>query len=239
MTSSLPGCHDCNGLCCRRYHVPVNGRDLHRLSLALQLPAEAFVRVTETEEGWRGAFRTSEEDRFWRIELAHREDSTTCTFLIELPGGTGRCGVYPDRPDVCRNFPIQMRHAVPSVIEGIPCPPGCWEPVDEAAWAPVLDHAELEWRIYETTLERWDGWAARRSSREPAEPAVLFAWLADLYIRLETIRADVGEEGMATAGADVGAFILGDRDGPAADLIARCVWAAAELPGELDARAAR
>lgn len=227
-----PGCHDCNGACCRRYLVPVHGFDLHRLTRSQQLPVEAFARFSPTDPGSRGAFRLSRDDRSFRITLAHRDGGSTCTFLLELPGGAGRCGVYPHRPDVCAVFPMEMSAGVPVVRDDVACPPGRWEPLDSAVWAPALDRAELEWRIYETALERWDGWVRRRAAGDPADPAMLLAWLADLYTRLDPIRAELGEAGLAAAAADVGNFACGELDGPAADLIARCVWAATGLPGE-------
>jgi hypothetical protein len=213
--------------------VPITGTDAFRLSARLQLPYEAFARLSHSHADARGAFRLSADDRFWRLALQHREGTSACVLLMELPNAAGRCGVYAARPDVCQVFPLALEEGIPVVREDVPCPPGRWEPVDHGMWRPLLDRSELEWQIYQTVLGRWSAWASGLPASDPAEPAMFLAWLHDLYRRLQDVRAEIGEAGLLEATADVEAFVCGDRSGPAADLIARCVWAAGDLPGEV------
>ena len=79
-------CQAC-GACCHNKAIEISPNEAERLAANRGFPVEEFRRLFAEEDG-----RT----------LRNRRDGS-CVFLNE-----GRCAVHPDRPLVCRMFPIGL-----------------------------------------------------------------------------------------------------------------------------------
>jgi len=79
-------CQAC-GACCHNKAIAVGPHEVERLAANRGLPAGEFRRLFTEEDG---------------ATLLNRPDGS-CVFLTE-----GRCAVHPDRPLVCRMFPIGL-----------------------------------------------------------------------------------------------------------------------------------
>ena len=128
MTGTFGGCAACIGDCCRRYVVPLTVDDVLRLVAATALHPAEFVALRPTPTGFTG-FRIAPDGEVY-LTLAKRPAQPwhhgACTFLLELPGGQARCGVYPARPGACRTFPTTPVHGTAAVKSGTLCGPDAW-----------------------------------------------------------------------------------------------------------------
>ena len=96
-------CRSCSQ-CCPRKYIRVNPYEVARMARFLQISTTQF-RDFYTEQN--GA-------------ILKRNDSDTCVFL-----GDGGCGIYPERPLVCRLYPLGRQVAADGTEE--------WEHADRPA----------------------------------------------------------------------------------------------------------
>lgn len=118
-------CDGCAAGCCRAFAVPLTGFDIVRIMRRQGLGFWDFVARWEDAGGSisRGVaphFHFADlPDVPFVIGLLHHESrafpgATRCRFLqereptAEAPDGTGRCGMYADRPLACRIFPARI-----------------------------------------------------------------------------------------------------------------------------------
>ena len=118
-------CEGCHGGCCRSFAVPVTGADVFRLTRAT---GRGFWEVACRWPDADGKIARRDAPALYFAEaprapvvlcLVHEESralpgSARCRFLLETPPtadrprGTGRCGVYADRPAACRGYPLRF-----------------------------------------------------------------------------------------------------------------------------------
>ena len=198
-------CEGCHGGCCRSFAVPVTGADVFRLTRATG------------RDFWEVACRWPDADgkiaRKYAPPLYFAGDpggpsvlclkheasaalpgSTKCRFLRETaptadrPRGTGRCGVYGDRPAACRSFPTRFAadgqlvkvHDVPARGRSGTHPaydlcPRPWtaDDVDPLTAPSQLAAAKWEMDFFRRVAAAWN--------RSPRPSAALPAYLEAVY----------------------------------------------------------
>lgn len=216
-------CEACAAPCCRNYTVTISGHDAYRLSDGLRVPMRAFAEMCWSRE--RDATHrilldpgTDGERHWYRVALRQVPDVAEssdapgpsaasgwrCVFLVSL-GGLGRCGVYDQRPSVCRAYPTQLEDDLVQLRSTPYCPPGGWQL--DAMDLPYF-HAELvekrrQHALYDGLIQAWN----ERVVSEHADLRVrdFFAFLEAAYGEL----ARRGRAALSTAdeplqSADVG-----------------------------------
>ncbi|MBI1345405.1 YkgJ family cysteine cluster protein [bacterium] len=131
-------CQGCHSGCCRAFAVPVTGADLIQMEHQLRQPMESFIHRWEDPNGMI-ACETAPHFYFedqpglpYTICLkpevsATFRNVTRCHFLVEQPPtpdrplGTAQCGIYGQRPLVCRIFPTKLSETgMLAELHGIP-----------------------------------------------------------------------------------------------------------------------
>lgn len=151
------GCTGCEGRCCRQYLVPLTCLDVHALSRALALDPERFAELVPDDDP--DGIRFEPVGQTFSIALARPDaaaERPPCVFLMELPGGAARCGVYADRPLACRAFPMTAAAGGVAVLPGIPCPAGSWERAALDGWSPTLRRAAEEAEAHRRIVAAWN-----------------------------------------------------------------------------------
>lgn len=182
-------CNRCSR-CCRDKVIKVNPYEIARMARRVGLTTGAFTeRYTEDGVG---------------AQLTRRADGT-CTFL-----GPEGCGVHPDRPLVCRIYPLG-RHVAADGTE---------------RWSHLAPHPETK-GVYGADGTIGDYIAAQQALPYMRATDEYAAWLRRAYDVLETA-GDGGDEGIS--GAD-----LLDMDSAIA---ARCEESGMQEPLDIEARKA-
>lgn len=131
-------CGSCHAGCCRAYAVPITGADVLRLERQTGLGFWDFACRWEDRLGHIAGDYVphlhfdDEPLTPFTLCLLHRPSelfptTTRCRFLEESPPtdaaplGTGRCGVYDQRPAACRVFPLNLqKSSLLTVLEDVP-----------------------------------------------------------------------------------------------------------------------
>jgi Fe-S-cluster containining protein len=97
----------------------------------------------------------------FRLVLEKRgtfEPTGPCVFLMELGGGHSRCGVYDDRPSVCRIYPTRMTQGVLALGGDVLCPPDAWSAEDVALrhWRDAHRRMRFHFDVYVEVVRRWN-----------------------------------------------------------------------------------
>ena len=128
-TKRPPSTHPCAscGLCCHTYIVPLSGADLHRIVRSLDLaPGDVSIAWRETDPG-QDRFRLEPDGQLYSLALEKRtwsRQQSPCVFLMRLPGGQDRCGIYGLRPAACRAYPMLNVRGAVALRDDPLCPPG-------------------------------------------------------------------------------------------------------------------
>lgn len=141
-------CHRCLA-CCRFKKIQVNPYEIARLARRLDLSTTEFIIRHTTSGG---------------TVLRFREDGT-CAFLTDRG-----CGVHPDRPLVCRLYPLRRHVRFPEEesFDRLECEPECRgvfnkngtieEYLEEQGAGPFLHAADLYldllWRLLQTLQDQ-------------------------------------------------------------------------------------
>ncbi|MBO0687403.1 MAG: YkgJ family cysteine cluster protein [Candidatus Dormibacteraeota bacterium] len=188
------GCADCNGRCCQ-YLVPLTCSDVQVVSRALALAPEQFVTLLPQAEEEPAGIRLSAGEPPFTMVLEQREpinEQPRCIFLLELPDGTARCGVYAHRPRLCRTFPASLQQGGVAVRSEIPCSAGSWNlaRMDLPWWRTELIRSEMEQAFHEIVVARWNATLGGAD----ATPSDFFRFATAACDRLETMVASTGED---------------------------------------------
>jgi Fe-S-cluster containining protein len=192
-------CASC-GACCRGYLVPLCGRDVWRISRRLHLAPEQFVVAWREDDDGPDRFRLEADGPRYTLVLDRRgwsAERSTCLFLLTLPGGRDRCGIYAHRPAACGAYPMVMRRDVVALRDDPLCPPGAWA-ADEAvrpAWRDALQQARMDFDVYHAVVERWN--ARQRVDRATRHPSEYYDYLLGVYEALGALEAELGADGLA------------------------------------------
>jgi Fe-S-cluster containining protein len=93
-------CATCTIGCCYRYDAWV-------IAHGLQLPPEQFLSTIVETNPTTSSIMLDRSGISHQLVLAKRptlQEHQPCVFLIELPNGAGRCGIYNLRPQICRTY---------------------------------------------------------------------------------------------------------------------------------------
>ena len=121
-------CAECTRRCCHHYVVTVTGYDVWVIANGLRLAPEQFL-VTVPQKPSARTFRLDGSERMYDIALDKAKARTRekpCVFWLGLPGGGGRCGIYPYRPFVCQTYPAMLNGGDPLRREDVLCPGTAW-----------------------------------------------------------------------------------------------------------------
>ena len=201
--STAGPCPDCDSQCCYYYAVAVTGYDAFIIASTLKIGMEQFLvfwpERKQTDEGFK--LQRAGPTFTLGLNKGHsRRKQKPCIFLVKLRGGTGRCGIYHLRPQVCQVFPAQLQGG--EVVwreKGRVCPKRTWstENVDLAPWRLSLLRMELERAIQRAVVRRWNS-LVDSGPEEGYSIEQYFAYLMKAYKRLEGVRQEVTGQQMAT-----------------------------------------
>jgi Fe-S-cluster containining protein len=193
-------CATCTYKCCHHYTVTVTGYDAWLIANGMGLAPEQFlVALRQPTPNPRG-FALDNSGQTFDIALDKAPADTPerpCVFLIELPGGGGRCGIYPLRPYVCQTYPAYLLDGAVARREDVLCPTEAWR--DGALRAPIwrerLARMQVEFDIYALAVARWNYHV--RQTPQPGQISLMgyFAYLLHFYDRLQPARDGLGPAG--------------------------------------------
>ena len=186
-------CAACTRGCCRRYLVTVSGYDAWRIASSLRLAPEQFLVAVAQEKPDGKGFLLDRSEQTYDIALDKaraRTKDQPCVFWIGLPGGTGRCGIYPVRPHVCQTYPAVLREGESVRREDVLCPKAAWRDgtLRQPAWLRHLHEMHVEHDIYRLVAARWN-----HHVRHPARPDLVsltgyYGYVLQCYERLAPVR---------------------------------------------------
>src|SRR5438552_8655569 len=98
--------------CCNSL-ILTTGRDVWRISRALDAPPWSFLAYFQTGERTPDAFMLGLQGGFFRLVLGkqpsrRKKMPPPCVFLMRTQTGHNRCGLGELRPQVCKIFPLEM-----------------------------------------------------------------------------------------------------------------------------------
>src|SRR5215218_5430339 len=205
MADTLRGaCATC-GTCCRSHLIPVCGYDVWRISMRQHLSPEQFLVAWGQAEPGRDGFRLDAGGKLYGLALDKQgpfEAHQRCVFLLRLADGQDRCGIYADRPAVCRVFPMASWRGVVYKRADAACPPGSWPPDTQrrALWRESFQQLHMHFDIYHEVVARWNA----RVESYPGQHFALseyFSYLLNVYAALDRLATATGPEMLAAVQA--------------------------------------
>lgn len=187
------GCANCHGRCCYHYVVPITGYDAHLIASQSLLAIEQFAVVVPEEHPSPLGFLLDEGTETFVLALDKNQEARgkrkPCVFLLSLPDGEGRCGIYRIRPLVCQTYPAMLHHGGVTVREDVICDKGSWNiaAMDLPEWRLSLLRTEMENAIYRIVVAHWNRTVTEKLEAHHACEHY-FSYLMDVYERIEGIR---------------------------------------------------
>lgn len=169
------GCSSCSGRCCYDIIVRVTPFDIARLARAHDLRFDEIVRPwEEPEPSPFGLQLDGSTRRYVPILQQHARESGACAFLAHVSPEIKRCGVYADRPLVCRVYPFEVRVGSVDVRRDARCAEGAWDlaTFDYRGKADEFETYVAENEATVRLVARWNERAARKE-RDPGFAAYL------------------------------------------------------------------
>ncbi|HEX5414891.1 MAG TPA: YkgJ family cysteine cluster protein [Chloroflexota bacterium] len=217
-TSTLPvvprnPCKTCS-LCCRSYAVPVNGQDVWRIWRSQRLPPDKFVVPVEVAKDRPDALRLSADGGPILLILDTRAKEAhpgPCIFLLDLPGGHDRCGIYVDRPAACRAYPmVQTRDGIVVKPKAL-CPSESWTADDtrKESWSRVVREADVQHDIYSLVVANWNEHVGHYPERQFTLDE-FYGYLFNVYERIAALDALVTPEDKRAVHTSWGHAAAGD-----------------------------
>jgi Fe-S-cluster containining protein len=181
--------------CCYTAVVLPTGRDIWRISRALDMPPWAFLVYFLPPKPGPDAFALDRSGRVYRLALAkqpgrRKKSLPPCIFLMRTRNGYHRCGLGELRPMVCRTFPAEMRAGVLCLRNDGGCTCRHWSLADAdiAEEAALLEQQQADYVEYCAVVARWNSMV----TDAPDETAFTFFdfcnFLLKAYDELEAAR---------------------------------------------------
>ncbi len=121
------GCASCSGRCCYDIVVRVTPLDIWRIARAQRLAFdEIVVPWREPEPTPAGVQIDATSERYATILGQHPVEAGACAFLMHVGDDVKRCGVYADRPIVCRVYPFVVNKGSIDIRADARCAPTDW-----------------------------------------------------------------------------------------------------------------
>lgn len=209
--TSYQPCAQCEAPCCKQYRVSILGYDAWRISRGLQMQWHEFIwSVVEKEVSPNGYLLKPDDDTTYDLFLhkvppkAKRKNEEVqitgkeaCVFLMQLPGGFGRCGIYEHRPLVCSAYPISIAMNGLHIRENLPCPTNGWNLslLDLPLWRERALQIKVEQAIYHYIVASWN--ARMRNGQALfylAKGLNYFVYCHHLYDKLLAVRESYSPE---------------------------------------------
>jgi Fe-S-cluster containining protein len=163
-------CASCSGRCCYDIVVRVTPFDIWRISRGQSLRFDEIVLPwKEHEPTPMGVRIDATGDRYGTVLDKHPQERGACAFLMQISDDVKRCGIYVDRPLVCRVYPFMVRNGAMDVRDDARCKPSDWNlaTLDYPAWRNAFGHYAAEWRATTAIAAAWND----RVERGAADPS--------------------------------------------------------------------
>lgn len=147
--------------CCYNTKVIIGGRDIWRISQALELMPWQFTKYTEAVEGAPDAFSLEWGGPVYQVILDKQPDvestAAPCVFLWKLADGHAQCGLGELRPLPCLVYPSVLYDGLLRV-ESTACTCRRWSvnDVDEERETSLLTQMLGEASEYGEIIARWN-----------------------------------------------------------------------------------
>lgn len=205
MEDSVPGnttrvsCLSCAAHCCSQNLINICGYDTWLIANGLDVEPTAFLAFAQMEADSPYHFRLDSSEQAYCLALNMREQANgirRCIFLMELPNGQTRCGIYSLRPIACRAYPLALIEDLVAVKPWAMCREGYPAPSnpDISIWQQELERHDMEFSIYALAVKIWNQKAMEQPVIRELDFRPFPDFLMDLYSRLEPARRGVPEE---------------------------------------------
>jgi Fe-S-cluster containining protein len=181
--------------------VPVCGHDIWLITREQRLSPEQFTVAHPLPGPHAEGFRLADDGRFFALALDKRgpfQLKRPCVFLVSLPGGHERCGIYSHRPVACRAYPMVMRDDAIAFRERPLCPPDAWpdgEP-SRPRWREAVGELRMRFDTYAEVVARWNA----RVAATPGHRFTLgeyFGYLLSVYAQIAALDDQLGTDALA------------------------------------------
>jgi Fe-S-cluster containining protein len=191
-------CAACKRRCCHAYVVTITGYDAYVIACGLHLAPEQFLVALRQREASPTGFRLGADGGTYELALDKAKARTRdkpCVFWVGLPGGIGRCGIYPYRPFVCQTYPATLVGGTVQRREDVLCPTASWrdDRLLEPEWRNRLLRMQVEYDVYALAVARWNHHADRASAAQSLGLELYLAFLMEFYRRLDPVRSILSE----------------------------------------------
>lgn len=175
--------------CCVEYTVSITGYDVWLIASRLGLAPQQFAICYPVRAEHADGFRLDQTDVFYDIALDKvRVDRPhqPCIFLMELPGGGGRCGIYEHRPQVCQTYPSYLDGDVVALRGDVMCQTGAWNlsQMGLPIWQQRLAHFTVQRDIYSYIVNCWNQRVTHSLVGTRFDVAAYFDFLMNIYQEL-------------------------------------------------------
>jgi hypothetical protein len=199
----------------------VCGFDVWLICTRQRLSPEQFLVARPQEQAARDGFLLDAAGPTYALMLDKQGPlrvKQPCVFLLRLPDGSSRCGIYAERPVVCQTYPMGLWHDAVVIRDKVLCPPDAWPraAVRRPAWRAAIQRQRLHFDVYYQVVARWNARVragpptrfslpvfvaasdrgAWRATPNPGRPFALeeyFDFLLNVYDRLAHLDEAVGE----------------------------------------------
>ncbi|HEX5414892.1 MAG TPA: hypothetical protein VFZ25_04440 [Chloroflexota bacterium] len=165
-----------------------SGRDVWRISRALDAPPWTFVRYFRSPRDRPDAFRLDGSETRYRLALAKQPVEQTdgpppCIFLTRLRGGDHRCGLGELRPAACRSFPSELVGGALQVRNDGGCTCRTWDllDVDIAEETAKVETRQAEAVEFHQVVAYWNAQLADSPADRPYDFVDFCAFLMEAY----------------------------------------------------------
>ena len=147
----IQSCMRC-GNCCTRFGVCITPFDISRIAKATGLEPGTFVNTISEQEGRERTEPFVVIDKKKCLLILKWSIERHCIFFA----GTG-CGIYDDRPALCRTYPFCMGGNGLKDMKSRACPKG-WAPAQEgkAQYAADIKRYQGELDAYREIADKWN-----------------------------------------------------------------------------------
>ena len=183
-------CATCSGECCYDVIVRVTGYDAWRIKRAQALDFGQFLTIGPDTPAGPGAFTLDGERRALYLGK-NAANQRACAFLMHVPDGIRRCGIYAERPRVCAVYPMTFTNGSVALRSDVRCEASNWNmaTITYPYWRRNLLEHMFESHLYGLVAEHWN----RRSANGGTLPQY-YAFVERCFDTIDARRSEIGEE---------------------------------------------
>jgi Fe-S-cluster containining protein len=176
--------------------VPVSGYDVWLIATRQRLSPEQFLVAHPQKEAAADGFILRADGPPLGLALDKQgrfQPTQPCVFLMQLGGGEYRCGIYHDRPLVCRTYPMAMWNGAISQRGDTLCPPDSW--VQDAtleAWHDDLQRLRMHWDLYAQVVDHWNDRVKAVGAEREFGITEYLGYVLSVYDRIAVLDQELG-----------------------------------------------